>query len=105
MIYWGEGGILSLDIDVTAGLRLGMTFHIPVVLRVFGQFTVGVSETVVVTETGCRIPARSIVRSCASLAETQCIPIFGRKENHERYHGVSRATARFVQHHRHAIQG
>jgi len=31
-----------------------MTFHIPVALRVFGQFTVGVSETVLVTETGCQ---------------------------------------------------
>ncbi len=51
---WGEGGILSLYTGVTTELRPGMTFHIPVALRVFGQFTVGVSETVVVTETGCR---------------------------------------------------
>ena len=52
---WGEGGILSLYTGVTTELRPGMTFHIPVALRVFGQFTVGVSETVVVTETGCRV--------------------------------------------------
>lgn len=51
---WGEGGILSLYTGVTTELRQGMTFHIPVALRVFGQFTVGVSETVVVTETGCK---------------------------------------------------
>jgi Xaa-Pro dipeptidase len=51
---WGEGGILSLYTGVTTELRPGMAFHIPVALRVFGQFTVGVSETVVVTETGCR---------------------------------------------------
>jgi Xaa-Pro dipeptidase len=51
---WGEGGILSLYTGVTTELRPGMTFHIPVALRVYGQFTVGVSETVVVTETGCR---------------------------------------------------
>jgi Xaa-Pro aminopeptidase len=51
---WGEGGILSLYTGVTAELKPGMTFHIPVALRVYGQFTVGVSETVVVTETGCR---------------------------------------------------
>ena len=51
---WGEGGILSLYTGVTTELRPGMTFHIPVALRIYGQFTVGVSETVVVTETGCR---------------------------------------------------
>jgi Xaa-Pro dipeptidase len=51
---WGEGGILSLYTGITTELRPGMTFHIPVALRVFGQFTVGVSETVIVTEIGCR---------------------------------------------------
>jgi Xaa-Pro dipeptidase len=51
---WGEGGIVSLYTGVTTELKPGMTFHIPVALRIFGQFTVGVSETVLVTETGCR---------------------------------------------------
>jgi Xaa-Pro dipeptidase len=51
---WGEGGILSLFTGVTTELQPGMTFHIPVAVRIYGQFTVGVSETVVVTETGCR---------------------------------------------------
>ena len=51
---WGEGGILSLYTGVVTTLQPGMTFHIPPALRVYGQFTVGVSETVVVTETGCR---------------------------------------------------
>lgn len=51
---WGEGGILSLYTGVTTELRPGMTFHLPVAVRVFGQFTVGVSETIVVTETGCK---------------------------------------------------
>src|SRR5260370_6587675 len=51
---WGEGGILSLYTGVTTELRPGMTFHIPVALHVFGQFTVGVSETVVVPQTACR---------------------------------------------------
>jgi Xaa-Pro dipeptidase len=51
---WGEGGILSLYTGVTTELRPGMTFHIPVAVRIYGQFTVGVSETVVVTENGCR---------------------------------------------------
>ena len=31
-----------------------MTFHIPMALYVFGRFTVGVSETPVVTAAGCR---------------------------------------------------
>ena len=47
---WGEGGILSLYSGVTTELQPGMTFHIPPALRIYGQFTVGVSETVVVTE-------------------------------------------------------
>jgi Xaa-Pro dipeptidase len=51
---WGEGGILSLYTGVTTELQPGMTFHIPVAVRIYGQFTVGVSETVVVTESGCR---------------------------------------------------
>ncbi|KEA52313.1 Xaa-Pro aminopeptidase [Mangrovibacter sp. MFB070] len=51
---WGEGGILSLYSGVDTVLQPGMTFHIPPALRVYGQFTVGVSETVVVTETGYR---------------------------------------------------
>jgi Xaa-Pro dipeptidase len=52
---WGEGGILSLYTGVTTELKPGMVFHIPPALRVYGEFTVGVSETVVVTETGCRV--------------------------------------------------
>jgi Xaa-Pro dipeptidase len=51
---WGEGGILSLYTGVATELTPGMTFHIPVAVRIYGQFTVGVSETVVVTGTGCR---------------------------------------------------
>ncbi len=52
---WGEGGILSLNTGVTTPLQPGMAFHIPPALRIYGRFTVGVSETVVVTETGCRV--------------------------------------------------
>jgi Xaa-Pro dipeptidase len=52
---WGEGAILSLYTGVTTELVPGMTFHIPPALRIYGRFTVGVSETVVVTETGYRV--------------------------------------------------
>ncbi len=51
---WGEGAILSMYTGVTTPLQAGMTFHIPPALRIYGEFTVGVSETVVVTETGYR---------------------------------------------------
>ena len=51
---WGEGNILSLYYGQMREIEPGMVFHIPPALRVYGEFTVGVSETVVVTETGCR---------------------------------------------------
>lgn len=49
---WGEGALLSLFHDVHTELEAGMAFHIPPALRRYGEFTVGVSETVIVTETG-----------------------------------------------------
>ena len=51
---WGEGGIIGLNRGILRPLEPGMTFHLPPALRVYGQFTVGVSETIVVTETGFR---------------------------------------------------
>lgn len=51
---WGEGNILSLYTGVLTELRPGMVMHIPPALRDYGKFTVGVSETVVVTEKGHR---------------------------------------------------
>lgn len=51
---WGEGAILSLYSGITTELQPGMTFHIPPALRIYGEFTVGVSETIVLTETGYR---------------------------------------------------
>jgi Xaa-Pro dipeptidase len=52
---WGEGAILGLNAGITRPLEPGMVFHVFPALRVFGAFTVGVSETVVVTESGCRV--------------------------------------------------
>jgi len=51
---WGEGAILSLNAGVKTELQPGMTFHLPPALRIYGRFTVGVSETIVITETGYR---------------------------------------------------
>jgi Xaa-Pro dipeptidase len=49
---WGEGNVLSLYHDQPAPLEAGMVFHIPLVLRRFAEFSVGLSETVIVTEHG-----------------------------------------------------
>lgn len=49
---WGEGGILSLFTGVAEILRPGMAFHLPATLRAYGEWTVGASETVIVTESG-----------------------------------------------------
>jgi Xaa-Pro dipeptidase len=52
---WGEWQVLSLYDGVEVPLEPGMCFHIPTALREYGVFTVGLSESIVVTETGCRI--------------------------------------------------
>ena len=51
---WGEGNILSLFRGVDVPLEPGMAFHVPITLREYNKFTVAVSETVLVTETGPR---------------------------------------------------
>ncbi|MGE0718144.1 MAG: M24 family metallopeptidase [Alphaproteobacteria bacterium] len=51
---WGEWQVLSLFDGIDVPLEAGMCFHMPVVLREWGQFTVGGSETVIVTDTGWR---------------------------------------------------
>ena len=51
---WGEGNVLSLFRGVERVIEPGMAFHIPPALRDYGVFTVGVSETAIVTESGCR---------------------------------------------------
>ena len=51
---WGEGGIIGLYKGVITVLQPGMAFHLPPALRIYGRFTVGVSETIVVTDTGYR---------------------------------------------------
>lgn len=49
---WIEGAISSLRGDDATVLEAGMCFHIPVALRIYGEATIGISETVVVTEGG-----------------------------------------------------
>lgn len=49
---WGEGAILSLFSGVDRVLEPGMVFHLPATLRRYGHWTVGASETVIVTQSG-----------------------------------------------------
>jgi Xaa-Pro dipeptidase len=58
---WGEGGILSLFSGVDRIIEPGMVFHLPATLRSYGAWTVGASETVIVTENGAE-PLSSLQR-------------------------------------------
>ncbi|WP_034490582.1 M24 family metallopeptidase [Afifella pfennigii] len=49
---WVEGAIASLKEDDPTVLEPGMTFHIPIALRLYGKAGLGFSHTVLVTETG-----------------------------------------------------
>ena len=52
-IMWSDRGNLSLEPDSGDVLAPGMTFHMPIILFESGQYGVGVSETVLVTDQGC----------------------------------------------------
>ncbi len=65
-----------------------MTFHIPPALRIYGQFTVGVSETVVVTETGYRqLGSRLALSHCCKERKMKDI-----NECRERLRGIFNIT-------------
>lgn len=49
---WGEGGLLSLFTGEDRPIEPGMVFHLPATLRRYGAWTVGASETVIVTASG-----------------------------------------------------
>ncbi len=52
---WGEGHIISIWDGDQRPLQPGMTFHLVPGLTELGRYTVMISETVVVTETGCEV--------------------------------------------------
>lgn len=52
---WGEGHIMSLQKGDQRLLKPGMVFHMPPAIRELGAFGVGFSETVLVTENGCKV--------------------------------------------------
>lgn len=49
---WNEGHIISLRKGERAVLEPGMVYHVPVAVREYGVSTVGLSETILVTERG-----------------------------------------------------
>jgi Xaa-Pro dipeptidase len=55
---WGEGHIIHLNKDDPAVLEPGTVFHMPPALRRYARWGVGMSETVLVTETGCEVLTR-----------------------------------------------
>jgi len=59
---WGEGGLLSLFTGVERIIEPGMVFHVPATLRSYGVWTVGASETVIVTQNGAE-PLSSLPRA------------------------------------------
>jgi Xaa-Pro aminopeptidase len=50
---WGEGDIFDLSPREERRIEPGMTFHVPGPLLFVPPYSIGLSETVVVTETGC----------------------------------------------------
>ena len=52
---WGEGHICSLQKGDKRVLVPGMVYHMPPAIRQMGEFGVGFSETIIVTEDGCEI--------------------------------------------------
>ncbi len=63
---WGEGSILSLFSGIQQPIEPGMVFHLPATLRNYGSWTVGASETVIVTDHGaeplCGLPRALTIR-------------------------------------------
>ena len=53
-LTWIERGGLSLDPASTQVIEPNMTVHLIPFFKVPGKFSIGVSETVLVTEDGCR---------------------------------------------------
>lgn len=63
---WGEGAILSLFSNIHRIIEPGMVFHLPATLRSYGQWTVGASETVIVTESGAE-PLSTLPRQITTI--------------------------------------
>ncbi|HEX6509415.1 MAG TPA: M24 family metallopeptidase, partial [Chloroflexota bacterium] len=58
-INWSERGNLSLEPDAADVLEADMTLHMPIILFQEGEYGLGCSEQVVVTERGAEILSRT----------------------------------------------
>lgn len=58
-INWSERGNLSLEPNSREVLEAGMTLHLPIILFQGGEYGLGCSENVVVTETGAEILSKT----------------------------------------------
>ena len=61
---WDEG-LFSIAENVDGVLAPGMTFHLPIAVRIPGQCGVALSETISVTESGCEVLSISKQRELA----------------------------------------
>ena len=52
---WGEGHIMSIWDGDDRPLRTGMTFHLVPGFLDLGRYTITISDSVLVTETGCEV--------------------------------------------------
>jgi Xaa-Pro dipeptidase len=52
---WGEGQILSMQPGETRPLQANMTFHLLPWVQIPGQGSIGITETIRVTESGCEL--------------------------------------------------
>ncbi|MCH8205797.1 MAG: aminopeptidase P family protein [Chloroflexi bacterium] len=59
---WGEGQIISINEGEHRPLQAGMTFHLIPLVYIPGLTSVGVSETVLVTESGCEALTANVDR-------------------------------------------
>lgn len=59
---WGEWQVMSLHDSVDTVLEPGMCFHVPITLREWGGFTIGISESILVTQDGCRVLGQGLPR-------------------------------------------
>lgn len=52
---WGEGNLMDLSEGEHRPLKPGMTFHVPGALLFVGTHSIGLSETILITEDGCEV--------------------------------------------------
>jgi Xaa-Pro aminopeptidase len=58
-IAWSYRGNLSLEPGSTDVIEVGMTFHIPIILFEEGEFGIGTSQSIVVSERGAEVLSRT----------------------------------------------